>query len=235
MFPTLNEILSFDQTHNIQDVIKNYDEASVHAMGCVARVGEWSSRNLRLSYSNGIFPWPHEGSEDLWFCPVLRGVIDFKSLHIPQRLLRQIKKTNYEVKFNHSFSEVIKHCQTQVRKNQTGSWIKEDLIQAYIDLHREGMCHSVEVWEEGELISGLYGVGIAGYFSAESVFSKKSNYAKYALLETIKTLQAQGLEWMDVQMLTNLSRNFGAYSISRSEFLRRVQESAWQPTSPLIV
>ena len=123
---------------------------------------------------------------------------------------------------NQAFPEVIRECQQQVRAGQKGSWITPEIINAYTDLSKQGGALSVECWLDDELISGIYGVRSKNYFSCESMFFKKPNASKYAFVRLVHYLKSQGLTWMDLQMVTDVSESFGGKYISREEFLDRI-------------
>ncbi len=190
----------------------------------IAIGGNLDAANLKKSYAMGIFPWPHEGYPLLWFCPDKRGILDFKDLHIPQSLQKWIKKNQFEIQVtvNECFSDVMKECQKQKRKDQKGSWINKEMIAAYSDLQKKGGALSVECWMGDELISGIYGVMSKKYFSCESMFFKKPNASKYAFIQLVEYLKKQKITWMDLQMVTDVSESFGAKYISRSKFLERI-------------
>ena len=192
--------------------------------GVIAVGGDLDAPNLQLSYSLGIFPWPHEGYPLLWFCPDERGILEFSDLHISRSLAKWIRQ--YEplitVTVNQAFSKVIVECQQQLRQGQKGSWITPEIIDAYTKLNKQGCAISVECWMNDELISGIYGVKSKNYFSCESMFFKKSNASKYAFLKLVDHLKTLGLTWMDLQMVTDVSESFGGKYISRDEFLDRI-------------
>lgn len=193
--------------------------------GVIAVGGILDAPNLKVSYSLGIFPWPHEGYPLLWFCPDERGVIDFNELNINRSLAKWIRKYEPLVKVtvNQAFPEVIRECQLQVRAGQKGSWITPEMIDAYTQLNKQGGAISVECWLNDELISGIYGVKSKNYFSCESMFFKKSNASKYAFIKLVDHLKKLGLTWMDLQMITEVSESFGGKYISRDEFLERIK------------
>lgn len=187
----------------------------------IAIGGDLDAANLKKSYAMGIFPWPHEGYPLLWFCPDQRGILDFKDLHISRSLEKWIKKNQPEIKVtvNERFTEVMKECQKQKRKDQKGSWINKEMIEAYSDLQKKGGALSLECWMGEELISGIYGVMSKKYFSCESMFFKKPNASKYAFIQLVEHLKKQKMTWMDLQMVTDVSESFGAKYISRAKFL----------------
>lgn len=187
---------------------------------------------LVLAYSLGIFPWPHDG-ELFWFCPPQRGVLEFQHLNINKRFLRKYHNTDrakggsYTYTLNKDFKTVIRKCATQPRKGQAGTWITDYMIEAYERLERAGHILSFECWRGQDLVGGLYGVLSKDKkqiisFSAESVFGAESDVAKFCLMTAIQYLQEQGLQWMDIQMVTPLTKSFGGHLESRDVFLRRI-------------
>lgn len=192
--------------------------------GVIAVGGLLDAPNLKLSYSLGIFPWPHEGYPLLWFCPDERGILEFDELHISRSLAKWIRKYEplIKVTVNQAFMQVIHECQQQARTGQKGSWITPEIIDAYTQLNKQGGAISVECWLDDELISGIYGVKSKNYFSCESMFFKKANASKYAFVKLVDYLKTQGLNWLDLQMVTDVSESFGGKYISREDFLDRI-------------
>jgi leucyl/phenylalanyl-tRNA---protein transferase len=190
--------------------------------GIVALGGPLTTTNLRRAYGSGIFPWPI--TEDIlpWCCPEERGILDFNELHIPRRLARTKRQSTFHFTLDRSFPQVITHCATVQRQHESGTWITRQMIDAYCELHRQGHAHSVEVWEGGELVGGLYGVDAGGSFSGESMFSLRSNASKLALLFLIEHLKERGLDWIDIQMVTPHLEALGAKNVSRAHFLERL-------------
>lgn len=187
--------------------------------------GELSVANLYAAYRKGIFPWPQEGYPMLWFSPEERGVIDFNEFHIPRSLEKFLKKNpQIEFSINHEFLDVIRACQKQTRPGQAGTWINEQIVNAYNNFHKAGYAHSLEVWDGDELVGGIYGVLVEGVFSAESMFYKKPNASKLALWALVDHLKDQGHQWMDVQMITPVVEAMGGEYISRDDFLTLLNE-----------
>jgi leucyl/phenylalanyl-tRNA---protein transferase len=173
------------------------------------------------AYSKGIFPWPQEGYPMLWFCPEKRGVLKFDNFKVPTSLKKKLKTyQNITYTKNKSFKEVIHACAEQKRLNQQGTWISDQIIKAYIKFHKEGYAHSWEVWDDHELVGGGYGVFCQGVFSGESLFHKKTNMSKLALIKMVEDLKADGLKWMDTQMVTPLLKSFGAEEIPKKQYLK---------------
>lgn len=192
--------------------------------GIILVGGQLTFENLVESYRLGIFPWPHEGYPLLWFCPDERGILDFADLHVPTSLKKWIKKNQQLIRVsrNEDFAQVIRECRLQKRKGQRGTWITEAIERNYIELAKKGKALCVECWQGPELVGGIYGVLSKKYFSCESMFFKKSNMSKYAFLKLVEYLEEQGFNWMDLQMVTDVSESFGAKYISKDDFLQRI-------------
>lgn len=196
--------------------------------GLIAIGGELTVENLCEAYRKGIFPWPQEGLPMLWFSPEKRGILDFADFHISSSL-QKFKRKNPQISFtiNEAFDQVIRGCREQKRKDQNGTWILEEMEEAYKALFSRGLAISIECWERPAetsrlaLVGGIYGVLIDGLFSGESMFHRRTNASKLALCHLVEYLRSQGYRWMDIQMVTPLLEAFGGKYISREEFLRR--------------
>jgi leucyl/phenylalanyl-tRNA--protein transferase len=161
----------------------------------------------------------------LWFCPEDRAILEFANLHVPRSLRRAQRRTRFELTIDRAFAEVIHACAATPRPDQNGTWITSDIIVAFTRFHQLGHAHSVETWLDGRLVGGIYGVDVDGAFAAESMFYGAPDASKLALLHLIEHLQARGLEWMDVQVMTAHMMRFGAREISRAEFLRKLEST----------
>ena len=190
-----------------------------------------SVERLLEAYSFGIFPWPHEGYPTLWFSPEQRGVLDFADFHISRSLQKFCRTADLKVSLNCAFEDVIRACSEVPRSTQHGTWITPQLLNAYVAFHKLGYAHSLEVWEREALVGGIYGVYVAGVFCGESMFFRKSNASKLALVRMVEFLRGQGLTWMDTQMVTPALEDFGGKYISRDVFLDRLEaaKSAAKP------
>ena len=191
----------------------------------IAVGGELSVENLIYAYSLGIFPWPHKGYPLLWFCPEKRGIIEFKDLHISRSLQKWIRKNEakIKVKLNHDFAAVIKNCRQQKRAGQKGSWINAEIEKSYTELNSLGVALSLECYVDDELVAGIYGVLSKKYFSCESMFYKIDNGSKFAFIKLVEHLKKLGHEWMDLQMITEVSGSFGGKYISKLAFLQKIK------------
>lgn len=188
--------------------------------------GDLSVETLLEAYRLGVFPWPHEGLPLLWFSPLERGVLDFSGIHWPRRFLKELRaERGFSVTFDQAFEDVIRECARVPRAHEKGTWILPDMQEAYLRFHRAGYAHSVECWLEGRLVGGLYGVYVEGVFSGESMFHKVSGASKRCLYALVERLQAVGIAWMDIQMVTPVLASFGGKYLSRDEFLERIKEA----------
>lgn len=188
----------------------------------IALGGKLTTENLLAAYARGIFPWPMDGWPLPWFSPEPRAILEFKDLHVPRRLMRLKKQSRLRFTIDENFRAVITHCATVRRTHETGTWITRQIIRAYTELHALGQAHSVEAWDGERLVGGLYGVDAGGSFGGESMFHLEPNASKLALLFLIEHLQARGLDWMDIQMLTPHMAALGAKEISRAQFFSKL-------------
>lgn len=189
--------------------------------GLVAVGGQWSAELLESAYKKGIFPWPQEGLPILWFSPDPRGVLDFDEFHVPRSLQKFARKCPWIFTLNRAFESVMQECRKQKRPGQDGTWILPEMIPAYSRLHLEGKALSLECWEDGVLIGGIYGVLVNGVFSGESMFYARPNASKMCFWKLVEHLKSQGQTWMDLQMVTEATAAFGGKYIAREEFLNR--------------
>lgn len=199
------------------------DPARASFEGIVVLGGSLNTTNLVEAYRRGIFPWPIDGWPLPWFCPEERAILEFKDLHVPRRLARVLQRTPLRCTIDTNFNAVITHCAKVRRAGETGTWITPQMLSAYRELHRLGYAHSVEVWDEDNLVGGLYGVAVDGCFAGESMFHLRPNASKLALLHLINHLQAGGLDWIDIQVLTPHMTALGAKEITRDEFLAKLK------------
>lgn len=187
--------------------------------------GRLTVENVRNAYRTGIFPWTIEGLPLPWFCPEKRAILEFDDLHIPKSLKKIRQKNQFEFTIDKKFSEVIKICAEIKRNGEQGTWITDDFIRVYTQLNDEGEAHSVEVWENGELVGGLYGVEFNGVFCGESMFHLRPNTSKLALIHLVEHLQKGGAKWLDAQVMTPHLQRLGAKEIDRRIFLEKLEET----------
>ena len=181
---------------------------------------------LLNAYANGVFPMAEEG-EILWFSPERRGLIPLDSrFRIPHGLRRTLKRGLYEVRWNTAFREVMLAC---AERKET--WIDEVILESYCALHEEGFAHSVECWDADGLQGGLYGVALAGVFFGESMFHRKTDASKVALVALVETLREKNFHLLDTQWMTDHLRQFGGYELPRREYLAQLQAALEAPES----
>jgi leucyl/phenylalanyl-tRNA--protein transferase len=186
--------------------------------------GDFDIESLVLAYSQGIFPWPINEEYPLaWFSPDPRGVLCYEDLHISHSLKKFLKKNPYKVSFNQDFRAVIMNCAGVQRKDNHGTWITQELMEAYIELFNHQLAYSVEVYLNEKLVGGLYGVWIQNFVSAESMFHLENNASKVAIVYLMEQLQNKDIDWIDTQMLTPAVEQMGGIYLSRSEFLKKLQ------------
>lgn len=194
--------------------------------GLLAVGGDLSAERLMLAYSHGIFPWYSEETPILWYSPHQRFVIFPEKIKISKSMRKVLSSGQYSVTENQSFEQVIKSCAAIERKDQDGTWIISEMQEAYIALHEKGFAHSIEIWEDSELVGGLYGVQVGNIFCGESMFSKKANASKVAL---IWLCQNKNYTLIDCQFHTGHLESMGAEFISRETYMNLITLSSVNP------
>jgi leucyl/phenylalanyl-tRNA--protein transferase len=193
-------------------------------MGGLLAVGaDLSVARLLDAYRQGIFPWGTVEQQPLWYSPDPRMVLFPDEFRITASLRKILRGRRYEIRFDHDFPAVIGACAEIPRPGQDGTWITPDMMDAYIRLHELGWAHSVEVYAEGDLTGGLYGIAIGRMFYGESMFSRRSNASKIAFAHLIRYLLAHDFAMIDCQMRTEHLTSLGGREIPRSDFLARLQ------------
>jgi leucyl/phenylalanyl-tRNA--protein transferase len=188
----------------------------------VAITRELTPRRLLEAYPKGIFPWTE--NPVTWWSPDPRGILPLHQLHVPTRLERTLRTKSFTFTINQSFDEVIRGC-AQPAKGREESWIGPAFIQAYGELHRTGHAVSFEVWRDGKLAGGLYGIKIGNFFAGESMFHTVRDASSVALVLAARTLQAQGCRLFDLQMVTPHTARFGATEVRRNEYLKLLKNA----------
>lgn len=194
------------------------------ADGLLAVGGDLSVKRLLLAYRSGIFPW-YEGEHILWWCPDPRFVLFPEELRISKSMRQLIKKEAFDFTINKAFSQVIGNCKTIARREQASTWITNEVKEAFIHLHQLGFAHSAEVWHQGELVGGLYGVRLGNIFFGESMFSKQSNASKYTFIKYVEYLKTENVVLIDCQVYTEHLESLGAWMIPREEFIQLVESN----------
>lgn len=193
--------------------------------GLLAVGGDLSVDRLVLAYSMGIFPWYSGKSPILWWSPDPRMVLFTKELKVSRTLRQAMKKGIYRITTNAAFEDVISNCATITRKGENGTWITDEMIEAYIRLHKAGYAHSVEAWDGAELAGGLYGIVMGKVFFGESMFAKKSDASKVAFATYAVQLAEKGFELIDCQVTTEHMKRFGAREITFAEFIKHLRKA----------
>lgn len=187
--------------------------------------GDLSYKRLLLAYENGIFPWFSHDEPILWWSPDPRLVLFPEHIHIAKSLKKKIKKATYQITIDNAFDQVIISCAAPRSTGQDGTWLVEEMIDAYIDLHRRGYAHSIETWKNGKLVGGLYGVSLGKSFFGESMFSLEPDTSKLALVALAVFLRYHNFDLIDCQVTTSHLLSMGATEISRNKFLDIIQHS----------
>jgi leucyl/phenylalanyl-tRNA---protein transferase len=190
--------------------------------GLLAVGGDLSPKRLILAYHSGIFPWYAENSPILWWSPDPRLILEPKNFKVPKSLKKVLNKNIFTITLDHRFESVICGCAQARRPGERGTWIVDDMIKAYITLHKAGFAHSVESWCEGELVGGLYGVSLGRVFFGESMYYLRKDASKVALTYLVRLLQYWDFQMVDCQVATANLLRFGAQEISRFRFLKRL-------------
>jgi len=204
----------FPQTNN----------ALLEPNGLLAVGGNLKPKTLIEAYSRGIFPWFNDDQPILWWSPTPRLALDPADLHIGRSLRKAAKKRLFQISVDTAFPEVITQCSDVERDGQDGTWINDDIIDAYCQLHELGYAHSIEAWHQGQLAGGLYGIALGGVFFGESMFSSISGASKQAFVTLVLQLRHWGFNLIDCQVQTQYLMSFGAKEISRENFEKRLKK-----------
>ncbi|WP_445428982.1 leucyl/phenylalanyl-tRNA--protein transferase [Alishewanella sp. HL-SH05] len=191
--------------------------------GLLAMGGDLSVARLTLAYQSGIFPWFADGDPLLWWSPGTRAVFPPNTLQLNRTLRKQWQKSDLQITLNHDFAAVVKLCAAP-RPNQAQTWILPDIQQAYITLHRQGLAHSIEIWQQQQLVGGLYGVQLGQLFCGESMFNRIDNGAKFALVALQQHLQRYAPGWIDCQLPNPFLLKQGASTMPRADYLELLQQ-----------
>jgi len=204
----------------LSDKIEFPNVSLASSEGLLAIGGDLKPERLLLAYKNGIFPWFEDDQPILWWSPDPRFVLFPEKLKVSKSMNQVLRNNDFEVTINKDFSQVIKECSKAKRDGQSGTWITQSMIDAYTELHKLGYAKSVEVWNNDELVGGLYGLDLGNnIFCGESMFSKESNASKVAFITFI---QNSNYKLIDCQVYTSHLESFGAEDISRKEFLNLI-------------
>jgi leucyl/phenylalanyl-tRNA--protein transferase len=190
-------------------------------MGLVAMGGELSPARLVEAYRAGIYPWFEDGGPIFWWSPDPRAIFEMDGLHVSRRLARTLRSGRFRCTVDQAFDRVLHGCADR----DEGTWITSDMIAAYGRLHRLGLAHSVEAWCGDELAGGVYGVAIRGFFAAESMFSRRTDASKAALVFLMDHVRRRGFQLFDIQMANQHTIRLGAVEIPRKRYLKRLKKA----------
>ncbi len=193
--------------------------------GLLAVGGKLNVATLKRAYERGIFPWYEEGQPVLWWSPDPRMVLFPENLKVSKSMKQLLRKNTFKVSFNTDFKSVISNCAAIKRPGQHGTWITPEIQETYNLLHKLGIAHSVEVWEDGTLVGGLYGIYLRekAVFCGESMFATVSNASKYGFIKLVEKLESENVKLIDCQIYTRHLESLGAEEIPRVEFLRYLE------------
>lgn len=211
----LNENLNFPPVEGAED-------------GIVAIGGDLSSERLLLAYQCGIFPWYGDEEPIIWHSPDPRFILLLDDLHISKSMQRVLNSNKFHVTFDTDFSFIINQCALIERKEQDGTWITNEMIDAYLELYKSGYAHSVEVWNNDKIVGGLYGVSLGKVFFAESMFHTETNASKFALIKLVELLKQKEFHFLDAQVHTTHVESLGAKNIPREQFIELLQKGLKQ-------
>jgi leucyl/phenylalanyl-tRNA--protein transferase len=193
--------------------------------GLVALGGDFSPARLLLAYRSGIFPWTV--NPITWWSPDPRAIFEFERFHVPRSLAKFLRKQPFAITRDRAFRQVMQGCAAPALGREE-SWVTPEFITAYTRLHELGHAHSVECWRGDELVGGIYGVSVGGFFAGESMFHRVANASKVALWHLVEHLRARDFALFDIQMVTPATRQLGAVEISRAEYLQRLKAAVAQ-------
>lgn len=195
----------------------------VHESGVVAVGGDLRPKRLLRAYAQGIFPWYSEGQPILWHSPDPRFVLLPEKLHVGRSLRKTLARAHYTIRYDTAFAEVIARCSEVPRPGQNGTWITDEMIAGYVELHRLGFAHSIEAWKDEALVGGLYGVSLGSAFFGESMFASAPDASKAAFVHLVERLRSWGFTLIDCQVETEHLARFGAENWPRTRFLAALE------------
>ena len=213
------------------DPFPSVEKALKNPNGLLCAGADLSPGRLLAAYRGGIFPWYSGGEPILWWSPDPRMVLYCDELKVSRSLDKNLRNKGFEMRIDTAFADVIKAC-SEPRKGESGTWLDEDMRAAYLALHRSGHAHSVETWQGGRLVGGLYGIAIGRGFFGESMFSRTTDASKVALVALVGALRARGFPMIDCQQRTPLLASLGAREIPRRDFLRHIAALVNYPELP---
>ena len=203
------------------------DHRAANREGLLALGGDLSVARLLLAYRSGIFPWTDDPLT--WWSPDPRAIFEINTFRPPKRLESKLRHHPFKLTIDHDFSSVIHAC-AEPAPGRESTWISPRFVEAYLELHRQGHAHSIEVWEEKRLVGGIYGIAINGFFAGESMFHRVTDASKIALCHLMDHLRSRKFELFDTQVLSPLTARLGAIEIRRRDYLDRLNAALRSPT-----
>lgn len=216
----------------LREVVRAYpfpDPRSAPAEGLLAYGGDLVPERLVAAYAQGIFPW-YDKDPILWFSPDPRVVLVPGQLRVNRTLAKNLRRARYEVRFDSAFRSVIEACAEVPRPGQAGTWITDEMVEAYCALHEIGFAHSAEAWQDGELMGGVYGVSLGAVFFGESMFARGSDASKVAFVHLVRHIERLGFHFLDCQAPTPHTTRLGAVRWPRARFLAALERALALPT-----
>ena len=206
--------------HLISDALYFPPVFEASSEGILAVGGDLSSERLLLAYKSGIFPWFNPGEPIVWWAPKSRMVLYFDELIVSKSMRNILNRNTFKVTFNQNFREVILNCSLIKREGQRGTWISQEMMEAYCKLNELGIAKSVEVWQNNELVGGLYGIDLGFIFCGESMFSRVSNASKVAFISLVNHLKNENYKLLDCQVYNEHLNSLGCREIDRDDFMK---------------
>ena len=216
--------------YRLDDRLVFPDPEQANEDGILAVGGDLRPERLLLAYSLGIFPWYEEGLPILWHSPDPRMVLELSALHVPRSLDKVIRRGTYAIELDRDFEPIVRACAKTRRPGQRGTWITEDMMRAYAELHRLGWAHSAGAYADGELVGGVYGVSIGGVFFGESMFTTAPDASKVAFVTLARRLVEWEIPLVDCQVHTEHLERFGAEEWPRERYLDALAELVTRPS-----
>lgn len=194
--------------------------------GILAIGGDLSPERILKAYELGIFPWFNPDDPIIWWSPDPRFVLFPEELKVQKSMRPYFNNNRFQITADQQFEEVMRQCQTAKRGGQGGgTWITEEMIKGYVAIHEQGLAHSIEVWQDEELIGGLYGVSLGKCFFGESMFTRVNNASKFGFISLVRELEKRNFQLIDCQQPTRHLRNLGARAIARTDFLKILKKN----------
>ncbi|KAA8735091.1 leucyl/phenylalanyl-tRNA--protein transferase [Acinetobacter qingfengensis] len=216
--------MNFDSIYDFPDP----EQVDPDGQGLICIGGDLTPATLLHAYSQGLFPWFNEDEPICWWCPEPRCIIEPQTFRPSKSLIRNMKKYNYQVRIDQAFAQVIQNCAAP-RSYSQATWISSRIIESYIQLHQLGYAHSIEIWDEKELIGGLYGISLGQGFFGESMFNHRTDASKMAFYSLMLLCAQQNCPWVDCQLPNDHLMNLGATTTSRKSFLKSLQNVINKP------